>query len=102
MENIEQMFQELKSLIQQGQKDVLTLKETAAYTGLSPSHIYKMCSYKKIPFWKSSGGGKYSYFSRKELNDWMLHRRIKTDDELETEAVNHIVNGKPKRKGVAV
>ena len=102
MEDVLKELSELKNLTLLGAKKALTLGEAAILTGLSKSHIYKMCCYKKIPYYKANGGGKYTYFDRDELNDWMLCRRIKTNDEMETEAVNHIVNGKPKRRGVAV
>ena len=39
-----------------GAKDVFTMKDTAMYTGLSLSHLYKLCCAKKIPHWKSGGG----------------------------------------------
>ena len=89
-------IQELKNLALLSTKTALTLADAAILTGLSNSHIYKLCCYRKIPYYKSSGG-KHSYFDRNELNAWMLNRRIKTDEELETEAATHVVNSK-KRK----
>jgi excisionase family DNA binding protein len=86
---------QLKSITLLGSKQALSLGEAALITSLSRSHLYKMCHQRKVPYWKSSGG-KHTFFDRDELTAWMLHRRIKTSDELETEATNYIVNGKTK------
>jgi len=81
-----------------GAKDVLTLTDVHLLTGLSKSYLYKMCMNKLIPHWKSEGG-KYTYFDKKEINRWMLHNRIKTQSEVEAQAVNYIVTGEGKKKG---
>ena len=86
-------MQELKNLTLLAAKQALTLKEAALLTGLSDSHLYKLCHYKKIPFYKSQGG-KFSYFDKGELTAWMLGRRVKTDDEIADEATNYVVNGR--------
>jgi len=92
----EKRTQELYSLTLLGQKKALTMTDASLLTGLSKSHLYKCVCYKKIPYWKSSGG-KYTYFDKDELTAWMLHNRIKTDAEIEQDAVAHIVTGKPKK-----
>ena len=74
-----------------GAKQALSLSEAATLLGISKSHLYKMCHFKKVPYYKS-GGGKHTFFNRDELNSWMLNRRIKTDDELASEAANYVVN----------
>ena len=102
MDEVLKELKELKNMALLGAKQVLTMGEAALLTGLSRSHLYKLCCYKKIPHWKADGGGKYTYFDRSELNAWMLGNRIKTNDELETEAVTRIVTGKSKRRGAAV
>jgi excisionase family DNA binding protein len=91
-------FQELKKLTLLGAKQVLTMDDAAILTGLSKSHLYKLVCYKKIPYYKSQGG-KLTYFDKEELNKWMLHTRVKTSTEIETEAVNYIVDGKQPKKG---
>ena len=88
-------LQEIKKLTVLGAKKVLTMSDTALLTGLSKSHLYKLCCAKKIPHWKSEGG-KFTYFDKSEVEAWQLKHRIKTVDELETEAANYIVTG---RKG---
>jgi len=86
-------LEEIKKLTVLGAKKVLTMSDTALLTGLSKSHLYKLCCIKKIPHWKSEGG-KFTYFDKSEVEAWQLKHRVKTVDELETEAANYIVTGK--------
>jgi excisionase family DNA binding protein len=51
-------------------KKALTLAETARYTGLSTSQLYKMTFKGTIPHYKPRG--KMIYFNREELDAWML------------------------------
>ena len=86
-------LQEIRKLAMLGAKhDVLTMDDVATLTGLSKSTIYKSTSSKTIPHYKS--GGKYVYFSRGEVEKWMLKHRVKTTSELETEAATYCVTGK--------
>jgi len=86
-------LQELKNLAVLGAKQALNMNDVSVLTGLSKSHLYKLVHFKKIPYWKSKGG-KITYFNKEEINNWMLHQRVKTVDELETEAVTYAVMGK--------
>ena len=88
-------LQELKKLTLLGVKKVLTMSDCSLLTGLSKSHIYKLVMNKKIPYWKSDGG-KLTYFDKQEIEAWLLQHRVKTTDEIETEAVNYVVLGKRK------
>jgi len=76
-----------------GAKKALTMDDAALLTGLSKSYLYKCVCSKSIPYYKSQGG-KLTYFEKDELNAWMLQNRVKTSEELESEAANYIVNGK--------
>ena len=89
-------LQELKKLTVLSAKKALTMSDVALLTGLSKSHLYKLCCSKKIPYYKGNGG-KFTYFDKSEVEAWMLKNRVKTVEELETEAANYIVTG--KRKG---
>lgn len=66
------------------QKEVLTLTEVSSYTGLSKSHIYKLCSTGGIPFFKPFG--KVNYFDRLEIISWLKQNRIPTTKEMEGKA----------------
>ncbi len=70
------------------QKKVLNLDEVAVLTGLSKSHLYKLTSNGKIPHYKPNG--KYMFFERAEIEDWLLRNRIKTVDEIEAEAAKYV------------
>jgi excisionase family DNA binding protein len=98
MDVIKKEFQELKNLTMLGVKKALTMDDASLYTGLSKSHIYKLVCYKKIPYYKSQGG-KLTYFDKTELEQWMLSRRIPTNDELEQEAADYLVTGKHSKRG---
>jgi len=91
MEQIMQKLDEIQKLTLLGAKQALTMDDTAKLTGLSKSHLYKLCMEKKIPHYKS--GGKCTYFDRDELNNFLLKRKIKTTDEIEAEAVAYAVTG---------
>jgi excisionase family DNA binding protein len=92
-------LQTLKSLIQaQGilKKDVLTFDEACSYTGISKSHMYKLTSGARIPFYKP--GGKMVFFKREELNEWLLQNRNTTENELDQMAQAwSLKNGRTKR-----
>ncbi|WP_341224802.1 helix-turn-helix domain-containing protein [uncultured Arcticibacterium sp.] len=62
------------------QKEVLNFNEATQYLGISDSHLYKLTSGNKIPFYKP--GGKIIYFQREELNNWLLSNRIASDSEI--------------------
>ena len=74
------------------QKSVLNLKELSNYLGLSQSHIYKLTSEGKIPFYKPSG--KNIYFDRVEIDKWILQNRKKTQNEIEGEAIDFLTTKK--------
>ncbi|HMS29268.1 MAG TPA: helix-turn-helix domain-containing protein [Saprospiraceae bacterium] len=65
-------------------KEVLTLNEVSQFTGLSKSHIYKLCSTGGIPFYKPFG--KVNFFDRLEIIDWLKQNRVATTKEIESKA----------------
>lgn len=71
------------------QKKALTLNEAIEYTGIKKSYMYKLTSTHKIPYYKPNG--KSIYFDRLELEKWLLSNRIKTNAEVETEALTYII-----------
>lgn len=76
-------------------KEVLTLDEVAIYTGLSKSHIYKLCSTNDIPFYKPQG--KVNYFNRVEIENWLQQNRVATNKEIEQNAINSVTLKKYKK-----
>ncbi|PHN08682.1 helix-turn-helix transcriptional regulator [Flavilitoribacter nigricans] len=69
-------------------KEILTFKEFCTFCGLSESYGYKLTSLNKVPFYKP--GGKLIYFKRSELEEWMLRNPIKTEEQLEEEAMHYL------------
>ncbi|MDR1973702.1 MAG: helix-turn-helix domain-containing protein [Bacteroidales bacterium] len=92
-ENLLSELQEIKQLTLLGVKQALTMNDTALLTGLSKSHLYKLVMQKKIPYYKSQGG-KITYFNKDEIIAWQLQHRVKTTNEVETEAATYLVTGK--------
>lgn len=77
-------LKEIKKLILLSTKNVLTLEDVCILTNLSKSQIYKLTYMREIPYWKSNRG-KFLLFDKKEIENWLLHTRIKTNAELETD-----------------
>ena len=61
-------------------KNVLTVEDASILMGLSPSTIHKMTMRHILPFYKPNG--KNIFFSRKELEEWMLQNRCAAEDEV--------------------
>lgn len=78
------------------QKSVLTFAECCLYTGWSESHLYKLTSGRIIPH--SKPGGKDIFFSRAEIDKWLLKNPVKTDQEIRQEASSYILRGKEGKK----
>lgn len=74
------------------QKDVLTLEDVAQYTGLSRSQIYKLTSSGEIPHYKPNG--KYIYFDRLEVDNWLRRNRIASSDEVASKAAGYCHNNR--------
>ena len=99
MEMIMRSLEELKNLTLLSAKQALTTSDAARLTGLSKSHIYRLCCSHKIPHWKSDGG-KLTYFSKDELTAWMLQHRVSTQSEIDQQAATYAVTGKHGRVAV--
>lgn len=70
------------------QKSVLNFNEVASYTGLSKSYLYKLTCSGGIPCYKPQG--KHIYFSRQEIDNWLLQNRKATNAEIEQQASNYV------------
>lgn len=77
---LEQMQMELLLV----RKDVLSFAEAIKYLDLSDSHVYKLTAKRKIPHYKQ---GKLIYFVRAELDKWLTSEKVKTRNEIESEAL---------------
>jgi len=72
----------------------LTFKEAMDYLGYSRSHGYKLTSKNQIPHSKR---GKQLYFSKSELDQWLLSNKVKTTKELDQEAAQMLKSKGLKR-----
>ena len=82
MEKILIQLQELKQLTLLGAKNALNIEEAAILTGYSVSRLRKLVAMNAIPYYKSTGG-KFIYFKKSELENWMLAYRVNTNQEAE-------------------
>ena len=67
-------------------KRVWTASECAEYMGISLSTLYKMTHARTIPHYKPTG--KMLYFNSAEIEAWLLSNRVRTDEELQAEALS--------------
>jgi len=88
LNSIEKLIVEQQTM----QKQVLNFNETCKYLELSQSHLYKLTSTGAIPHYKPNG--KKIYFNRPELDQWLLRNKIESQDEIEQQAANFLINAK--------
>lgn len=69
-------------------KKVLTFDELVEYTGLSRSYLYKLTASSQIPHSKPTG--KVLFFEKEKIDKWLLENHIKTQQEIESEAMSYI------------
>ena len=72
-ENMLTVLADMRNLML-SRKNVLTLEQLEAYSGLSKSTIYKLTLDRLIPHYKP--GGKKIYFKRSEIDEWLLNNPI--------------------------
>ena len=64
-------------------KNVLTLEDTAMLTGYTVKYLRQLIAGHEIPFYKR---GNRLFFSREDVESWMMSYRTPSDDELRTKA----------------
>ena len=72
------------------ERGLLTTTEAAHYLGVKPSSLYKMMMRRAIPYYKP--GGKLCFFAKDDLDAWLTSIRIKSQNEIESEAARYIVS----------
>ncbi len=82
LKQIDERLQRIEKMLW-AQKTVLDLDEAVLYTGYSRGYLYKLTSKKQIPHYKKS---RKIFFNKAELDEWLQEQRIKTDEEIESEA----------------
>lgn len=69
-------------------KEVLTLEEASDFLGVSKSQLYKLTRTASIPHYKPNG--KYIYFDREELIEWVKQNPVRTKKQHELDAVRYV------------
>lgn len=90
MEVILKEVRELKDILTLNlalNKENLNFEEGCLYTNRSRSIMYKLTSGRKIPHYKD---GKFIWFKRSELDDWLLRSPVKTLSEIESQAATYV------------
>lgn len=67
-------------------KTVLTMSEAAEYLGISVDYLYKLTERKEIQYYKA-GGGKRNMFRIDDLDSYLLHERVSTEEEIRDQAI---------------
>jgi excisionase family DNA binding protein len=97
--------QEFKEFLKQSLRDVLNetqnrvsdlphildIKQAAEFLKLKITTLYEKTSRKQIPHFKK---GNKLYFNHTELEEWIMHGKVKTNKEIESNALTHLLNGK--------
>ena len=83
LEQLSEKIDNLSRLTLISSKTVLDFEETILFTGLSKGHLYRLTSNRQIP-----------YFKKSELEEWMLERRIPTEEEIQSQATTYLATHK--------
>lgn len=75
------------SEIEISSREVLTSKQAAKYLGVSMSNLYRLTSSNRIGYYKNA---KFIYFKRTELDAWMLQNKVKSSNEIASEAETYL------------
>lgn len=83
----------LEQLIISNNKEILSVEELEKYTGFKKSYIYHLVHFSKIPY--SKPNGKYLFFQKSEIDEWLLKNKSLSDDQIQEKAREYILK---KRK----
>jgi excisionase family DNA binding protein len=72
--------------------DLLTIEECVKLTGLKKSYLYRLTHQKRLPHCKP--GGNRVYIRRGDLLRWMEGNKIKTSEDIDRAAAQHMVGRK--------
>lgn len=73
-----------------GANEMLTTQEAADFLGFTIGYLYKLMMQKKIPYYKPFGNR--CYFKRDELSQLLQNNRIATVEEIQRQAVAHVLS----------
>ena len=79
----------LEQLIISNHKEILSVEELEKYTGFKKSYIYHLVHFSKIPY--SKPNGKYLFFQKSEINEWLLKNKSLSDDQIQEKAREYVL-----------
>lgn len=97
IESLCQRVDALERAARFGFKKVLTVKEVASFLNKSERTIRQMMADNVIPFYKNKKGTR-NYFSRTEIEEYLLSRKVPTQQETEQAAATYNVLRKMTRQ----
>lgn len=74
--------------------DILDVQQASEFLKLKVTTLYEKTCRKLIPHFKK---GNKLYFHLSELQEWIKQGKVKTHDEIESEAVTFTLNGNNKK-----
>lgn len=86
---LEKLNSNIEQLLTKEEKP-LTLQEASEYLGVSKSYLYQLTHKNLIPFFKPNG--KMCYFTKTDLNKYLLRNRKADQSELEQIAIDRVVS----------
>lgn len=89
MNEIKEKLEKIEKLLQGQKAKPLNFNDACNYLNVSKSHLYKLTSSGLIPHYKPNG--KMVYFSKPELDEWILRNPVKTKDQIESEADEYLL-----------
>ena len=91
--SIEERLARIERLILIGTKNALNTAEAALMLGITESRVRHLVCEKSIPHYKQNG---HTYFDKREVERWLLKRRVPTAEETASEAATYIALKKMK------
>lgn len=87
-----QKLDRLESLIIGTSKQILNVDDVVNYTGFSKSYVYKLVHKNILPY--SKPNNRTLFFTKKEIDEWLLQNKSKSISQIEQEALNYTSSSK--------
>lgn len=82
---INQKLDEIKALTILSVKKALTVEEASIYMGMSTEYVRHLAKNRKIKSYRSQSG-RGIYFHKADLDKWMMHTEVNTNEFIRAEA----------------
>lgn len=96
MENqiILEKLNRLERLIVDSTKEIFNVDDLINYTGFTRSYIYKLVHKNVIPY--SKPNGKFLFFLKLEIDEWLLQNKIQSLSQIEQQALQYSLKNRKK------